>query len=237
MFEYRETEKFDIGAGYGECEYDFFTIDNVDDFGMLMKHYGAVYKRFDYFLDGYRTVENNTNLSPFVKAKMEEHNANLCLTLLGEKFKEDNVGIRQMFVNEQKPDGIFNTYIFYLYYFPTVRAIDYFERGLAYAKSDLHVAAIRHFSRAIKLDPSMGIVFYYRGISYLNKKNHDEAIADFTRAISINSEESAPFSLRGLAYKELGDFEKAKADFAKALELDPSDKMANECLKEINRYK
>jgi hypothetical protein len=120
MFEYRETEKFDIGAGYGEFEYDFFRINNEDDFGMLMKHYSAFCKRFDYFLDGYETVENNTNLSPFVKAKMEEHNANLCFTFLEEGFKKNNMGIRRMIVNEQKPDGIFTTYIFYIYHFTTV---------------------------------------------------------------------------------------------------------------------
>jgi tetratricopeptide (TPR) repeat protein len=235
MFEYRKTEKFDIGSGYGELEYDFFTITSEDDFRMLMNHYGAFYKRFDYFLDGYETIENNTVFSPVVQAKMKEHNANLCLTLLEEGFKENNIGIRQMIVNEQKPNGIYETFIFYLYHFRTVRARDYLERGLAYAKSDLHIAAIRHFSRAIKLDPSMGLVFSYRGISYLNRNEYDNAIDDFTQSINFNSDESKLFSLRGLAYKEAGDFEKARADFGKALKLNPDDKMAKECLDEMNK--
>jgi len=137
MFEYKGIEKFDIGAGFGECEYDFFTINNKNDFWELMNHYDAVYRRFNCFLDGYETVENNTGLSPAVQAKMKEHNANLCLTLL--EFKENNVAIRQMVVNEQKTKGIYETYFFCFYQFDTRRARDYLERGRAYAKSDLPI--------------------------------------------------------------------------------------------------
>ncbi|MDR2718812.1 MAG: hypothetical protein LBB89_12235 [Treponema sp.] len=125
MFEYKKTEKFDIGAGYGEYEYDFFTIKDKDDFWTIINHYGAIYRRFDYFLDGYKTIENNTRLSPVVQVKMKEHNANLCLTLLEEEFNKKNVGIRQMIVNEQKPNGIYETYCFYFYHFATVRVKDY----------------------------------------------------------------------------------------------------------------
>jgi len=235
MFEYKVTENFDIGAGFGEFEYDFFTINGEDGFWALMNHYGTVYRRFNYFLDGYETVENNTGLSPVVQAKMKEHNANLCLTLLEEEINKNNVGIRQMVVNEQKPNGMYDTYSFRFYCFATERTGNYLERGHAYAKSGLHNAAIKHFSHAIELDPSMGFAFLYRGISYLDRKNYEKAIEDFTQAINFNSEESEPFSLRGLAHREAGDLDKAKADFKKALELNPNDEMAKECLEEINK--
>ena len=96
MFEYKETEKFDIGTGHGEYEYDFFTINGEDDFWTLVKHYTAIYNRFNYFYDSYKTVENNTDLSPIVQAKMNEHNANLCLTLVEKEFNKDNVSIKEM---------------------------------------------------------------------------------------------------------------------------------------------
>jgi tetratricopeptide (TPR) repeat protein len=235
MFEYKETEKFDIGTGCGEFEYDFFTIDDEDGFWTLMNHYGAIYRRFDYYLDGYKTVRNNTYLSPVVQAKMREHNANLCLTPIEKKFNENNVGIRQMVVNEQKPNGIYKTYFFYFYHFATVSAKDYFKRGRAYAKAGLHNAAIDHFSRAIKLDPNMGFAFLFRGISYLDNENYNKAIKNFMQAINFNSETSEPFSLRDLAYKEAGDFEKAKTDFTKALELNHDDVVTKEYLEEINK--
>jgi len=234
MFEYKETENFDIGAGYGEYEYDFFTINGDEDFWKLINHYGAVYRRFNYFLDGYKTIEKNTDLSPVVKAKMKEYNANLCLTLLEEEINENNVSIRKMVVNEQKPNGKYITYFFNFYRFDTVTARDYLERGRAYAKSGLHNAAVRYFSCAIKLDPSMRFAFTYRGLSYFDRKNYGKAIEDFTQVIKFNSKESRAFSLRGLVYKEAGDFDKAKADFTKALELNPKDEMANEYFEEIN---
>ena len=63
MFEYKGTEKFDIGAGYGDYEYDFFVINDEDDFWTLMNHYGAIYRRFNYFPDGYEVTDNNRRLS------------------------------------------------------------------------------------------------------------------------------------------------------------------------------
>jgi len=234
MFEYKATEEFDIGAGYGELEYDFFTINGEDDFWALVNHYGAVYRRFNYFLDGYETVEKNTDLSPVVQAKMKKHNANLCLTLFEKEINKDDVCTRQMIVNEQKPNGIYVTYIFYFYYFTEVRARDYLNRGNAYAKSGLHRAAIAHFSLAIKLDPSMGYAFLFRGNSCMKRENYDKAIEDFTQAINLNTDHSELFGLRGIAYKKTGDFDKAKADFAKALELNPDDETAKGFFEEIN---
>jgi len=164
---------------------------------------------------------------------MNEHNANLCLTILEEKLNGNDVGIREMVVNKQNPNGIYETYFFCFYHFATVNARDYLNRGQAYAKSGLAKAAITYFSQAIINDPSMGLAFWDRGILYMARGNYDKAIEDFTQAINLNME--AAFSLRGLAYKEAGDFDKARADFAKALELNPGDEMAKESLEEINK--
>jgi tetratricopeptide (TPR) repeat protein len=169
---------------------------------------------------------------------MKEHNANLCLTLVEKEFCENDVWIRQMVVNEQKPNGIYETYFFYFYHFTIVRAKDHFERVRACIKPFFYNAAIRHFSCAIKLDPSMGLAFMYRGFSYLRIQEYDKAIEDLTQAINSNMEKvemPSAFSFRGLAYKEAGDFDKARADFAKALELDPDDEWAKEGLGEINK--
>jgi len=235
MFEYKGTDKFDIGAGYGEYEYDFFTVNGNDDFWILINHYRNVYRRFGYIADKYETIKNNAGLSPVVQVKMNEHNANLCLSLLDEEFLVKKVSIRRMVVNEVMPDGIYNTHIFNFYYFALQSAKDYFESGLDYAKSDLHNAAIKCFSYSIKLSPSIAYSYFYRGLSYLLRKRYDKAIEDFTHAIRINPEDSDAFSLRGRAYKEAGDFDKANADLAKALEIDPDNKIAKEFLEEINR--
>jgi len=233
MFEYKGTEKFDIGAGYGDYEYDFFVINDENDFWALMNHYGAVYRRFDYFLDTYETIENNTGLSSVVQAKMKEHNANLCLSLLEEEIKK--VSIRKMVVNELTPDGKYNTYPFYFYYFDTQVAKNYIKKGLDYAKSDLHNAAIRCFSHSIRLSPNTPSPYLYRGLSYLSRKKYDKAIEDFTKAINFNPEDPYAYLVRGFAYNVTDDFDKAKTDLDKALEINPSDKMAKECFKIIER--
>jgi tetratricopeptide (TPR) repeat protein len=235
MFEYKRTEKFDIGAGHGEYEYDFLTInDNKDDFLSIIDHYCYIYKGFNFFFDKFKKIKNNIHLSPVVKAKMKEHNANISITLLDENCLRNKICIRQMIVNKQKSDDIYEMYTFYFYHFTEINIKDYLERGLIYAKSNLHNAAISHFNFAIKLDPNYDSSFIYRGISFLLLKNYDKAIEDFTQAININSEDSKAFSLRGFAYKETGDFEKAKADFLKSLDINEGDDIANDGLAEIN---
>jgi len=168
---------------------------------------------------------------------MKEYNANLCLTLIETELNKNNVGIRKMVVNEKYANGIYGTLIFYYYHFATERARDYLERGIAYGKSGLYNAAIRYFSKAIKLDTSMGIAFVHRGYSFLEKKDYDKAIEDFTQAINFDSEGSISYSLRGFAYKESGDFEKAREDFETVLRINPNDEKVKEYLEEINNTK
>jgi len=233
MFEYKGTEDFDIGAGYGKYEYDFFLINGEIDFWTLMNHYRAIYRRFDYFVDRYETIKNNTGLSSVVQAKMKEHNANLSLSLLEEEPLESKVIIRKMVVNELTQDGIYNTYPFFFYHFSAQDAKNYYEQGLAYAKSNLHNAAIRYFSKSIKLSPNRAPPYFYRGFSYLLIKKYDKAIEDFTQAINFNPNDSDAFTLRGVVYNAIYDFDKANADLAKALEINPDNKMAKEYLEEI----
>jgi len=233
MFEYKGTENFDIGAGFGEYEYEFYLIHNEEDFWVILNHYGVIYRHFKYFLDGYETTENNTNLSPIVQAKMKEHEANLCLTFMDEEYLDKNVGIRKLIVNEQKNDNTYNTHFFYFCYFSAYNARNYLELGRVYAKTGLHNTAIKYFSQGIKLSPNISSLYAFRGVSYHERENYEKAIDDFTKAIELNPTKSPPFSLRGLAYIGIGNIENAKADFVKALELNPNNSKAKECLDEI----
>ena len=112
MFECKGTEKFDIGAGFGEFEYDFFTINDKEDFWALIGHYGFTYKQFNFFLYGYTITENNEKLSPFVQVKMKEHNANISLTYFIDEHNESEINISKLIVNELKSNGNYDTYFF-----------------------------------------------------------------------------------------------------------------------------
>jgi len=129
MLEFIKTEKFDIGAGFGELEYDFFVVNSQNDFWTLVNYYVDNYKHFDYYLHGYETIENNTNLSPIVQSKMKGNNANLCLTCLEKEFKTNNMSARKMYVNKQIANGMFVTYIFFFFHFANEEARNYLGQG------------------------------------------------------------------------------------------------------------
>jgi tetratricopeptide (TPR) repeat protein len=186
MWEYKGTSKFDIGAGYGVLEYDFFTINGEEEFGTLIDYYRSLWRRFDYFLDGYHTTENNTELSPNVQTKMKEHNANLCLTFLEEEYKENNVRIRTMIVNEQKQDGTFDTRDFNFFLLKRNTVSIYVEQASFCAKEGLYIAAVAYYSEAIKLRPDIALLYTCRGNAYSRRRDYESAKADFLKALEID---------------------------------------------------
>jgi hypothetical protein len=127
MWDYKGTYKFDIGAGYGELEYDFFTINNDEDFSSLIDYYRAIWKRFDYFLDQHRITKDNKGLSPMVILAMKTHRANLCLTFRDEV--EDILKIRTMVVNREMSNGSYDTISFDFFRFVTDNALSHLKKG------------------------------------------------------------------------------------------------------------
>src|SRR5262245_641087 len=66
------------------------------------------------------------------------------------------------------------------------QAVLHYRRGLAFAATKDHLAAIEDFSRAIESDPAYAEAYNVRGIAYRETKDYARAIADQTRAIEIN---------------------------------------------------
>jgi tetratricopeptide (TPR) repeat protein len=226
MWEYKGTERFDIGAGYGVIEYDFFTINGEKELISLVNYYIKMWKRFYYHLDGSVITKNNTELSPNVQAKMKEHNANLCLTFLEEKHKEDNVQIRQMVVNEQKKDGTFDTRFFDFYVFKN-SVKTYIKQALTYQNGGFYKAAIECYSELIKLMPDIAPFYEYRGINYAEIENCDSAIEDFTQAIKLDVNYVSAYINRAEAYANNENYDAAIDDCTQAIQLDPSNSLAH----------
>jgi len=223
MFEYKGSEQFDVGKSHGEYEYDFFTIKNEEDFLALMNHYGLIFKNFNYYLDGHNVIENNSKLSPLVQTKMKEHEANICLTFFVDEYMKNNIGIKELVVNKKKLNGTYDLHSFFYYHFEERNALDYLERGLAYAQSELHNAAIRYFSEGIILEPGIIHLYYFRGISCHKIKNFEQAISDLSKVIELDPTESTFYSLRGFIFKDINENNKAISDLSKAIELDPTE--------------
>jgi tetratricopeptide (TPR) repeat protein len=101
----------------------------------------------------------------------------------------------------------------------------YLKRGDVQLIKNNPVKAIRHYSKAIELDPTLAVAYIRRGIARRVKGSLNAAIADFDRAQAIdpsttlnNREIADSYSNRG--FIEMNDLESEKAisDFTKAIE-------------------
>ena len=81
--------------------------------------------------------------------------------------------------------------------------------------------ALKHFNRAIEIDPSRPDGFLGRANVFNTLGRFEEALIDYNRAIEMEGTIAEAFINRGIAHSQLGQYEKAIADYEKGLELDP----------------
>ena len=222
MWNYNGTSKVVIGKGYGELEYDFFTIDSQEDISGLVGYYRTLLGRFDYILDGYKTIEDNKGLSPNVKLAMKEHNANLCLTLLEDEYLGNCLKVRRMAVNVERSENRYDTIFFNFFHFPVADVSTYFEKGRAYQKIGYYTAAVMCYTYAIKLDPNKAFTYMFRGSAYADMGDDDSAIKDYNQAIKLEPNDADIYAHRGFSYIQKGNHAAALDDISKAINLDPN---------------
>jgi Flp pilus assembly protein TadD len=95
--------------------------------------------------------------------------------------------------------------------------------------------AIRHLSKAIRLNPKSAGAFYNRGNAYKKEGDTARAISDYTQAVKLKPDHAWAYYNRGLLSGNDGDYERAYFDFAKAALLDPSDTDARRKLESLQR--
>jgi len=103
-------------------------------------------------------------------------------------------------------------------------ATDYYRRGLARKDLGDKTGAIRDFTKAISLDPTLAEAYLYRAVTY--KYLHDSSrpqkeIKDYTKAIQLDSSLAEAYYYRGRAYKNSGNTQKALKDLDQAITLNP----------------
>jgi Flp pilus assembly protein TadD len=81
--------------------------------------------------------------------------------------------------------------------------------------------SIKHFTRAIELDPDHSLAFMSRGSAFFRRGRLEDALADFDRTIELKPDQARPYHLRGLTKERRGNDDGAIADFEKAIELNP----------------
>ena len=91
---------------------------------------------------------------------------------------------------------------------------------MAYRNGDYH-AAIRHFTRAIELQPRFYPAYNDRGMSYRAIQNDDLALLDFESASKIAPKEHLPWFNRAQIYALRQDHRRAIVHLNEALRLKP----------------
>lgn len=94
-----------------------------------------------------------------------------------------------------------------------------FYIGLTSYKKGEYEEAIKHYDRAIDINPQFAEAYNNRGITKDVLGRHEEAIADYNEAIRINPQFAEAYNNRGRAYKEIGEYGNARVDLQRAFEL------------------
>jgi len=86
--------------------------------------------------------------------------------------------------------------------------------------------AMADFTKAVELEPQMGLAYYSRAKARTAQGDQAGAMADFTKAVELEPKLVNGYYLRGLLRAQQNDVAGAMADFTKAVLLDPDDALA-----------
>jgi tetratricopeptide (TPR) repeat protein len=93
--------------------------------------------------------------------------------------------------------------------------------GECYIRTGRLKEAIKSFTEAIRLDPSVFNAFQSRGSVYLELEQYEAALADYNEAIRISPNNANNHGGAGAALAGLKRFDEARRSFEEALRLDP----------------
>jgi len=102
-----------------------------------------------------------------------------------------------------------------------------FNRGVKAYNNDNYDLAIKEYTEAIRLDPSLDGAYANRGGAYLEKAykekySYDNTISDCNQAIRMNPNNAEAYNYRGQAYLQKQNYAKAKEDLEKYFRLNPN---------------
>jgi tetratricopeptide (TPR) repeat protein len=89
----------------------------------------------------------------------------------------------------------------------------------SYQRIGDHRRAALDFSRAIELDPTLGMAYFNRGISAKALGDYDRALADHSKAIALNPAHVDAYAEPGVAYCCQHEYDLAIAKLTRAMAL------------------
>lgn len=95
-----------------------------------------------------------------------------------------------------------------------------FQIGVLLMGAERYAAAERHFTQALRDDPTLTEAFYQRGRSRAAQGDFIRAVADFGEVLRVAPGRAEVYYERGVALVGLGNFGAALTDFSQAIDLD-----------------
>ncbi len=108
-----------------------------------------------------------------------------------------------------------------------------YRQKIQYGDNPLYNQAVRHYTRAISLEPGSAEAYYERGVCYALLEAWNEAAEDWDRALMLNRDYYPAYLARGMARRRKGDMRGAEEDFHEVLRINPGDRDASRFLSEM----
>ena len=105
----------------------------------------------------------------------------------------------------------------------TAPATQHVEQGDAFFTQGLYDEAVKEYTAAIELEPTLAVAYWGRGkVYHFDKGEYSKAAEDYSKAIELDPKYTKAYYYRGLANAANGVYDRAIADFSKTIELEPS---------------
>ena len=95
-------------------------------------------------------------------------------------------------------------------------AVNYNNRGVAYADLNQHENAIENYNEAIELNRDYAEAYYNRGVTYYGLNQPERTIKDFNVGIELNQNYAEAYWNRGIAYRKISKYKEAAQDLKKS---------------------
>ncbi|KAK1444883.1 TPR repeat containing protein [Babesia gibsoni] len=110
---------------------------------------------------------------------------------------------------------------------------DFKAKGNEAFKAGRYMEAVQHFTEAIKLNPSDGILYSNRSGAYASMNMFQQALEDAMQCVTLKPDWPKSYSRKGLALYKLGRMSEAKEAYEIGLALDPENAALRSGLKEV----
>jgi len=104
---------------------------------------------------------------------------------------------------------------------PAEQAAQLVQQGDALVKQGNYDEAIKEYTAAIELDPTLASAYLGRGQAYYFNGRSLMALSDYSEAIALDPQNAAAYYSRGWSQLANNAWDGAVSDFTKALELEP----------------